>query len=161
MGLTAVRPGVRVGLDLGTVRIGVAASDPSGSMAVPVDTVRRDAGALDRIVALLAERGAVEVVVGLPRSLSGRDGPAAGAARRWAADLAARVAPVLVRLVDDRLRTTAARRGLRAGGVWGRTARGVVDQVAATVFLQAALDTERSTGAPPGEAVPPGGGDIS
>ncbi|HEX3829561.1 MAG TPA: Holliday junction resolvase RuvX [Sporichthyaceae bacterium] len=156
-----MRPGVRVGLDLGTVRIGVAASDPSGSLAVPVETLRRDAHAFDRIAALLAEREAVEVVVGLPRSLSGADGPAAVAARTWAAGLARRLDPVPVRLVDERLSTTAAARGLREAGVSGRKARGVVDQVAAAVFLQAAMDAERSTGTPPGEAVPPDAGDIS
>jgi putative Holliday junction resolvase len=148
-------------LDLGTVRIGVAASDPSGSLAVPVETVRRDRDAVHRIVAMVAEREAIEVVVGLPRSLSGTDGPAATAARAWAAQLAGRLAPVPVRLVDERLSTTAAARGLREAGVSGRKARGVVDQVAAAVFLQATLDTERATGAPPGEAVAPGAGDIS
>jgi len=152
---------VRIGLDLGSVRIGVAASDPSGSLAVAVETLRRDAGAIDRIAGLLAEREALEVVVGLPRSLSGGDGPAAAAARRWAEDLAARVAPVGVRLVDERLSTTAATRGLRDAGVSSRKARGVVDQMAAAVFLQTALDVERSTGAPPGEAVIPVVGDIS
>jgi putative Holliday junction resolvase len=161
MGQTAVRAGVRVGLDLGSVRIGVAASDPSGSIAVPVGTVRRDAQAFDRIAMLLAEREALEVIVGLPRSLSGADGPAATAARRWAAELAARIAPIGTRLVDERLSTAAAARGLREAGVSGRKARGAVDQVAAAIFLQAALDTERSTGTPPGEAVPAVGGDIS
>jgi putative Holliday junction resolvase len=147
---------VRVGLDLGTVRIGVAASDATGVLAVPVETVPRDAKAFDRIAVLLAEREAVEVVVGLPRSLSGGDGPAATTARAWAAELATRVAPVLVRLVDERLSTATAARDLRAAGMSGRKARGVVDQAAAVVFLQAALDTERSTGSPPGEAVPVG-----
>jgi putative Holliday junction resolvase len=142
-----------LGIDLGSVRIGVAASDATGMQAVPVETVPRDAKAFDRIAVLLAEREAVEVVVGLPRSLSGGDGPAATTARAWAAELAARVAPVLVRLVDERLSTTAAARDLRAAGMSGRKARGVVDQAAAVVFLQAALDTERSTGTPPGEAV--------
>lgn len=156
-----MRLGVRVGLDLGSVRIGVAASDPSGSLAVPVETVRRDVVAVERIAALVAEREPLEVVVGLPRSLSGADGPAAAGARAWAAELAKRLDPTPVRLVDERLSTVAAARGLRDAGVSGRKARGVVDQVAAAVFLQAALDAERSTGVPPGEAVRPAGGDIS
>jgi putative Holliday junction resolvase len=139
----------------------VAASDPSGSFVIPVETVRHDVGALDRIADLVAERTVLEVLVGLPRSLSGSDGPAARTARQWAATLAARVAPIPVRLVDERLSTTAAARGLREAGVSGRKARGAIDQVAAAVFLQAALDAERSTGTPPGEAVPTVGGDIS
>jgi putative Holliday junction resolvase len=148
-----MRPGVRLGIDLGSVRIGVAASDPSGFLASPVETVPRGSGDLDRLAALVAERDAVEVLVGLPRSLSGADGPAAEAARSWAAQLAARLAPTPVRLVDERLSTVAAGRDLRAAGVSGRRARGVVDQAAAVVFLQAALDAERSSGAPAGEPV--------
>jgi putative Holliday junction resolvase len=135
------------------VRIGVAASDPSGFLASPVETVPRGSGDLDRLAALVAERDAVAVLVGLPRSLSGADGPAAEAARSWAAQLAARLAPTPVRLVDERLSTVAAGRDLRAAGVSGRRARGVVDQAAAVVFLQAALDAERSSGAPAGEPV--------
>jgi putative Holliday junction resolvase len=148
-----MRPGVRLGIDLGSVRIGVAASDPSGFLASPVETVPRGSGDLDRLAALVAERDAVAVLVGLPRSLSGADGPAAEAARSWAAQLAARLAPTPVRLVDERLSTVAAGRDLRAAGVSGRRARGVVDQAAAVVFLQAALDAERSSGAPAGEPV--------
>jgi putative Holliday junction resolvase len=146
---------VRLGIDLGTVRIGVAASDPSGFLASPVETVKRGPGDLDRIVAIAAERAAGAVLVGLPRSLSGNDGPAAAAARRWAGELAERLAPIPVRLVDERLSTVAAGRDLRAAGVSGRKARGVVDQAAAVVFLQAALDAERSSGAPAGEPVAP------
>jgi len=150
-----MRPGVRLGVDLGSVRIGVAAGDPSGFLASPVETVRRGAGELDRLAALVEERAVMEVLVGLPRSLSGGDGPAAALARAWAGELAARLAPVPVRLVDERLSTVAAARHLRAAGVSGRKARGVVDQAAAVVFLQAALDAERASGAPAGEAVTP------
>jgi putative holliday junction resolvase len=150
-----MRPGVRLGIDLGSVRIGVAASDPSGFLASPVETVARGKGDVDRLAALVHERDAVEVLVGLPRSLSGGDGPAAAAARSWAGELAARLAPTPVRLVDERLSTVSAGRDLRAAGVSGRKARGVVDQAAAVVFLQAALDIERSSGAPAGEPVTP------
>jgi putative holliday junction resolvase len=148
-----MRPGVRLGIDLGSVRIGVAASDPSGFLASPVETVARGKGDLERLAALVNERDAVEVLVGLPRSLSGGDGPAADAARSWAGELAARLAPTPVRLVDERLSTVAAGRDLRAAGMSGRKARRVVDQAAAVVFLQAALDAERCTGAPAGEPV--------
>jgi putative Holliday junction resolvase len=148
-----MRRGVRLGIDLGTVRIGVAASDPSGLLASPVETIRCGVGDLDRVVEIAAERDAAEVLVGLPRSLSGGDGPAATAARGRARELAARLAPIPVRLVDERLSTVAAARDLRAAGVSGRRARGVVDQAAAVVFLQAALDAERVRGAPAGEPV--------
>ncbi len=149
-----MRPGVRLAVDVGSVRIGVAASDPSGLLASPVETVRRGAGDLARLAELVIERDAIEVLVGLPRSLSGRDGAAANLARGFAADLAGAVAPVPVRLVDERLSTVSATRDLRAAGVGGRKQRAVVDQAAAVVFLQASLERERSTGDAPGEPVP-------
>lgn len=148
-----MREGVRIGIDLGTVRIGVATCDPSGLLAAPYDTVPRGAGDLDRIAEIVAERVAIEVVLGLPLSMSGADGPSARAARDYSVTLAVRVAPVLVRLVDERLSTVAAARGLRSAGVGGRRARMVVDQVAAAAILQAALDVERSLGRPPGVTV--------
>ncbi|MGQ0842653.1 MAG: Holliday junction resolvase RuvX [Sporichthyaceae bacterium] len=146
-------PGVRLGVDLGSVRIGVAASDRSGMLAVPVETVPRGRGDLDRLAAIAAEYEAVAVLVGLPRSMSGKEGPAASAVREWVVGLAVRLAPVPVRLVDERLSTVSAASNLRASGVSSRKGRGVVDQAAAVVFLQTALDTERSAGAPPGEPV--------
>ncbi len=104
-------------------------------------------------------------MVGLPTSLSGREGQAAGLARGFAARIAARLAPVPVRLFDERLTTVTAQQGLRASGVKAKNQRGVVDQAAAVVLLQAALDAERATGRPPGGPVavpgdrPGGGGD--
>jgi putative Holliday junction resolvase len=145
-----MRPGVRVAVDVGTVRIGVAASDPDGLIASPVVTLPRGRGDLERLAAIVSERAAVEVLVGLPRGLSGRDGAAAAAARQFAARLAGAVAPVPVRLVDERLSTVAAERRLRETGVRGRRRRSVVDQAAAVVILQSALDAERSSGGPPG-----------
>jgi putative Holliday junction resolvase len=142
-----------VAVDAGSVRVGVAASDPDGLLAGPVETVRRGKGDLARLAEIVGERGAVEVLVGLPRSMSGAEGPAAALAREFAGALARTVAPVPVRLVDERLSTVSATRDLRSAGVRGRAQRGVVDQAAAVVFLQAALDQERSTGLPPGEPV--------
>jgi putative Holliday junction resolvase len=142
---------VRLGIDPGDARIGVARSDPSGFLATPVETVRRGKGDVARIAAILAEEGAVEVVVGLPRSLSGREGPAALKAREFAARLARRVAPVPVRLCDERLTTVSAEAMLRDRGRKGTRRRAVVDQAAAVVILQQALDTERATGTAPGE----------
>ncbi|MCW2946835.1 MAG: Holliday junction resolvase YqgF [Actinoallomurus sp.] len=148
-----MRRGVRLGVDPGSARIGVARSDPSGILASPLETVRSGKGDIDRIVHLVAEHEAVEVVVGLPTSLSGREGPAAGAARRFAARIADRLAPESVRLFDERLTTVTAESGLRERGLHGQARRKVVDQAAAAVLLQAALDAERLTGRPPGEIV--------
>lgn len=160
-GTGAVARGPRLGVDVGSVRVGVAVSDPDGVLATPVATLARvpdteplagDAD-LEELAALVAERGVVGVVVGLPRSLSGDEGPAAARARTYASLLAARIAPVEVRLVDERLTTVGAHRSLRDSGVAGRRQRAVVDQAAAVLILQGALDTERATGTPSGEAV--------
>lgn len=153
--------GVRIGVDVGSVRVGVARSDPDGLLATPLETVPRAGGTdprpgdadLERIADLVADHTAIGVVVGLPRSLSGVEGPAAAGARTYAGMLAARIAPVPVRLVDERLTTVDAHRALTASGVAGRRQRSVVDQAAAVLILQSALDAERATGAPAGEPV--------
>ncbi|SNT36868.1 putative holliday junction resolvase [Streptosporangium subroseum] len=150
-----MRDGVRLGVDVGSVRIGVARSDPSGVLATPVETVRRGKGDLDRLAEIAAEHEVVEIVVGLPTSLSGREGRAAEAARDFATRISLRLAPLPVRLFDERLTTVSAQHGLRASGVKAKNQRGVVDQAAAIVLLQAALDAERATGRPPGRPVDP------
>lgn len=143
-------------MDVGDARIGIAQSDPSGMIATPVETVRRGPGDLQRIAAITAECEAVELVVGLPRSLSGREGPAAARVRDFAAAIAAAVAPVPVRLCDERLSTVTAEAVLRGQGKKGQKRRAVVDQAAAVVILQNALDTERSSGTAPGETLDQG-----
>lgn len=148
-----VRPGVRLGLDPGDARIGVARCDPSGLLATPVETVARGEGDLARIAAILEEEGAMEIVVGLPKSLSGGEGPAAAKVREFAGALARQVAPVPIRLCDERLTTVTAESQLREQGRKGQRRRAVVDQAAAVVILQNALDTERVRGSAPGEVV--------
>ncbi len=111
-----MRHGVRLGIDPGDARIGVARSDPTGFLATPLETVRRGKGDLSRIARLVRDAEAVEVVVGLPRSLSGREGPAAVKTREFATRLAARIAPVAVRLQDERLTTVSAEAMLRDRG---------------------------------------------
>jgi len=151
-----MRAGIRLGVDVGSVRVGLAASDPDGILATPVETIERDLGSgadLGVIAAVVLERQVLEVVVGLPRSLSGDEGPAARGARAYATALAARISPTPVRLVDERLTTIDAHRTLRDSGVPGRAQRAVVDQAAAVLILQAALDAEKSSGLPPGELV--------
>ena len=140
---------------MGDVRIGVASCDPDGLIATPVETVPRGPGDLQRIAALVDEHGAVEVVLGLPRSLSGGEGPSAAKARVFGSALADVLAPwsVGVRLVDERLTTVSAEAVLRQQGRKGKSRRAVVDQAAAVIILQNALDAERATGHAPGEAV--------
>lgn len=135
--------GRRLGVDVGTVRVGVALSDPGGVLATPLVTLSRDersSADIERLAEFVAEYEVVEVVVGLPRTLAGRDGPAAQAARTYALALAARIVPVPVRLTDERLSTVAATRSLRERGVRGRRHRAVVDQAAAVHILQSWLD---------------------
>lgn len=156
--MSGQRSGVRIGVDVGSARVGVAVSDPSGIFASPVETLRRDLeGGSDvtELARLVAEREAIEVVVGLPRLLSGEEGQAARLAREYAAGLARRLAPTPVRLVDERLTTVAAHKRLRDSGVPGREQRAVVDQAAAVLILQSALDAEAVSGKPPGEVLSP------
>jgi putative Holliday junction resolvase len=151
---------VRLAVDAGSVRIGVARSDPGGVLASPLTVVRSGMGELDALATLAAGAGAIEVIVGLPTSLSGREGAAAAAVRSFAAELAGRLAPVPVRLVDERFTTTQAHQALRRGGKDSRARRSVVDAAAAAVLLQAALDAERATGLPAGQLVPAAGGPL-
>jgi putative pre-16S rRNA nuclease len=148
-----VRTGVRLAIDLGSARVGVARSDPDGLLATPLATVARGRGDPDRLAALAAEQDAMEVIVGLPTGLSGRPGAAAAEARAFAEALAARLAPVPVRLVDERFTTVLAHDALRRGGRGSRQRKAHVDKAAAALILQGALDAERSTGRPAGELV--------
>lgn len=137
--------GRRLGIDVGGVRVGVALSDPDGVLATPLVTVPRDVEGdtdLRAIAALVREHEAVEVVVGLPRTLAGREGPAAQAADAFAAALGG-VLDVPVTLADERLTTVVATRQLRESGRRGRRQRAVVDQAAAVAILQGWLDARR------------------
>ncbi|MCV7258158.1 Holliday junction resolvase RuvX [Mycobacterium shimoidei] len=138
--------GRRLGIDVGSVRIGVAACDPDGILATPVETVRRDrSGAhLRRLAELATELDVVEVIVGLPRTLADRSGSAARDAIELADLLARRIAPIPVRLADERLTTVSAQRSLRAAGVRAKGQRGVIDQAAAVAILQGWLDLRRA-----------------
>jgi putative pre-16S rRNA nuclease len=146
--------GVRLGVDVGKVRVGVSRSDPDGILATPLTTLARDptpgradAGTppsdIAALAALVREYEAVEVVVGLPVTLAGTEGPAAADARDYAASLARAVQPVPVRLADERMTTVVASRRLSERGVRGRRHRAVVDQAAAVEILQGWLDNQR------------------
>ena len=142
-------PGPVLGLDLGDVRIGVALSDPDRRLAVPIGTVHvgRPPGELRAIADLVAEHGATLVVLGLPRSLDGSDGPAAGRARAFADALRAALS-VSVLLHDERLSTVEADRSLAEAGVSSRERRAVIDAAAAQVILTSWLDVHRGDPAP-------------
>jgi putative Holliday junction resolvase len=140
-----------LGVDVGSVRVGVAVSDPSGVLATPLVTLRRDEQGnsdLRRLAELAAEYGVVEVVVGLPSTLAGREGPAAEAARCYA-DALSPLLDVPIQMADERLSTVVATRSLRERGVRGRKQRAVVDQAAAVAILQSWLDSRRAHGGGP------------
>src|ERR1039457_2715278 len=139
-----VRAGVRLAIDVGSVRIGLARCDPDGLVASPLATVARGSGDVDRIA---------EVIGGLPTTLAGCAGAAAADAQSFAAVLAARLAPIAVRLVDERFTTVIAHEALRQRGRNSRSRRTVIDQAAAALLLQGALDGERATGRAAGELV--------
>lgn len=149
-----MRAGVRLGIDVGKSRIGVARCDPHGMLATPVETVVRDkAGTSDvqRILLLAQETEAFELVVGLPLNMQGEYTPSTEDAVTFAERLASRFPQV--RLVDERLSTVTAWNQLHQSGSNHKKGRSVVDQVAAVVILQQALDTEQRTGTAPGQLV--------
>ncbi len=152
-----MRPGVRLGVDVGRARVGIASSDRDGLLATPVATLARVDADERSFRLLVEEHGAVEIVVGLPLSLSGGDTASTADARELAAAIAGWVG-VPVRLVDERLSTVSAQRALQASGRRTKGSRPVIDQVAAVIILQNALDFERSAGRPPGTPVDPDGG---
>lgn len=134
-----------LGLDLGSRRIGVAVSDPSGTIASPYEVLERSGdGGEDyrRIAEIASEVGAERVVVGLPLSLSGHAGPAAEQTMREV-EAVSQATKVPVEVHDERLTTVSAHRSMRLLGVKGRHRRAAVDKVAAAVMLQAWLDGRR------------------
>ena len=153
-----MRSGVRLGIDVGKARIGVARSDLHGMLATPVETVARAADGdadLARIAELVAELAAFEVIVGLPLNMRGERTLSTDDAVAFAERLALRLGAVdvPVRLVDERLSTVSARGQLRQAGKKTKQSRSIIDQAAAVVILQHALDTERAQGTAPGSPV--------
>ena len=144
---------MRLGVDVGSVRIGVARSDPGGMLASPLGTIRRGGGDLAELARIAAENDAMEVIVGLAVGLHGAEGKAAAEGRAFAGRLAGRLAPMPVRLVDERFTTVLAHAALQRGGQDAKARRQAVDKAAAAVLLQGALDAERSTGEPAGQLV--------
>ncbi|MFT4156935.1 MAG: Holliday junction resolvase RuvX [Microbacterium sp.] len=151
--MTGFRRGIRIGIDVGKARVGVSRCDPDGMLAVPVETVQRTEGAIERIVQIAAEYEPMEFVVGLPVNMQGSDTASTVDAREFAVSLSTR-SGVPVRLVDERLSTVSAHAALRSSGRTQKNSRSIVDQIAAVVLLQQAIDTEKSTGRPPGSTIP-------
>ncbi|GAB3631564.1 Holliday junction resolvase RuvX [Microbacterium sp. AGC85] len=151
--MSGFRRGVRLGIDVGKARVGVSRCDPDGMLAVPVETVPRSEHSLARIAEIAAEYEPMEFIVGLPVNMQGADTPSTADAREFAAALQ-RLTAVPVRLMDERLSTVTAHAALRSSGRTQRNSRSIVDQVAAVVLLQHAIDTEKSTGNPAGSVVP-------
>lgn len=149
-----MRQGVRIGVDVGTVRIGVARSDLHGMLATPLETVARGDGDVARLASLVLEHDVLEVIVGLPLALSGRRTQSTEDAVAFAQRVAETVT-IPVRLVDERLSTVSAQAAVRSSGRTTKQTRSVIDQVAAVIILQHALDIERASDTPPGVAVDP------
>lgn len=147
--MSEFRRGVRLGIDVGKARVGVARCDRDGLLAVPVETVPRSDASAARIAEIALEYDAFELLVGLPISLAGGETSSTDDARAFAHELNA-VTGLVVRLVDERLSTVSAHAAMRSAGRSQRSSRKIIDQVAAVVLLQQAIDVEKSTGTPAG-----------
>jgi len=138
--------GVRLGIDVGKARIGVAGSDPDGLLAMPIATVRRQPGTdIAQIVKIARERNAIAVYLGLPKHMSGKEGESAADARKFAAALATKLPDLEFRFIDERLTTVTAAANLHAAGRKASRQKSVIDQQAAVIILQTALDAERAS----------------
>lgn len=148
-----MRPGVRLALDLGAVRIGVARSDALGLLASPYAVWQTESEWVQELKLTCTEFSVLEVLVGLPLDLRGEEAQAAQSVRQIVESLAEGLPDIPFRLVDERLTTVAARRRLQESGHTTRTDKVLVDAAAATVLLEDALEAERRRGDPPGEVV--------
>jgi putative holliday junction resolvase len=155
-----MRQGVRLALDWGDARIGVAACDRDGVLAYPLKTVQAGADEIAELMAMVAEYEPIELLIGFPRSLSGGEGPAAGKARERALRLA-RATRTPVRLIDERLTTVTASQRLSEVGKRAKEQRQLIDAAAAVAILEHALAFEHSRGVPPGELVSATGGPVT
>jgi putative Holliday junction resolvase len=152
--------GIKLGVDVGTVRVGVAVCDRDGILATPLRTLERNVKKntdIRILAALAAELGAVQIFVGLPRTMKGEEHASARMAEDYAqllvAALEQRGSTVPVLLVDERLSTVTAHRNLHAAGMSSRNHRKVVDQVAAAGILQHAIDMQKARGTDVGSRV--------
>ncbi|MCD4557400.1 Holliday junction resolvase RuvX [Schaalia sp. lx-100] len=151
----AFRRGTRLGVDVGTVRIGLARTDPEAIMTFPLETLHRadDGSEFERLISLVEEYDVMEIIVGLPRHLAGGEGISAKGARRYARRIKKSLPHIRVAFVDERLTSHQAHQRLRAAGRCERSHREIVDQVAAQIILEHALEIERMSGNPPGDVL--------
>ena len=151
----SLRRGIRIGVDVGIVRVGVSRCDPDGILTMPVVTLTRapDSSDLGQLADIVVQHEAIEVIVGLPRHLRGGEGISAKGARKYARRLKKLVGGVRVAMVDERLTSNQAHERLRASGIPEREHRSVIDQVAAQIILEQALELERMSGRAPGEEI--------
>lgn len=151
----SIRRGIRIGVDVGTVRVGISRCDPEGILTMPVETLQRadDWSELERLKEIIEEFNPIEVIVGLPRHLRGGEGVSAKGARRYARRIKAMNPSLRVALVDERLSSHQAHQRLREAGIQEREHRRVIDQVAAQIILEHALEEERLSGRVPGKEV--------
>ena len=147
-----MRTGVRLACDVGKARIGIARSDPNGVLAVPLDAVKAGENSALLVRDIAVEYEAIEIIVGLPISMSGMLGAAAEYTHSWVDKLSA-VTDIPIRLHDERLTTVQAQRGLHEAGRTTKSSRSVIDSASAVVLLQTCLDSERSSGIPMGTEV--------
>ena len=144
--------GVRLAMDVGTVRIGVAKCDPDGMLAVPLETIVAGEQAIARAIELIRDQRPIVVYVGNPISLKGQATASTDAAIEFAQALVAEVSRSLdigalsVRMIDERLSTVSAQRGLHEAGRTHKSSREVIDQAAAIVILEHALESEKRQG---------------
>ncbi|WP_316669426.1 Holliday junction resolvase RuvX [uncultured Propionibacterium sp.] len=144
---------MRLGLDWGGARIGVAACDRDGILAYPVETVRNDGGVMTSIRALVAQYDPIEIVMGLPTDLRGNKAGVAARAMRKNARRVSAECNRPVRMLDERLTTVTAARRLAETGRDARARKPLIDQAAAVAILEQAIDMEKRDGAAPGEVI--------
>jgi putative Holliday junction resolvase len=147
--------GVRLGLDVGSVRIGVAKCDPHGMLATPLTTIPAGPEAIAHVITLVNEHEVMCVYVGKPTSLAGKDTASTQAAIEFAHELATSLdgTKTNIRMIDERLSTVSAQRGMHEAGRTVKQSRDAIDQAAAVVILEHALDSERHADGLVGEEV--------
>jgi len=147
--------GVRIALDVGSVRIGVAKCNAEGLLATPLTTISAGPEAVDQVLDLLMEHQAICVYIGKPISLAGKDTASTQSAIEFAKEVAALLkdSDTKVRLIDERLSTVSAQRGMHEAGRNVKQSRDAIDQAAAVVILEHALASERNSGTLVGEEV--------
>ncbi len=138
--------GVRIAVDFGSVRVGVAKSDPAGKIALPLTTITGDELAVEKLVQLTTNEAAEVVYVGLPLNLKGQVTQSAKKALTFAEELSRKIAPIPVLMIDERFTSTTATKQLQDAGLTSRQSRGLVDQVSALGLLEQALQIEDRTG---------------